>query len=123
MLDLHVLKKTYDIIWAEGSIYAVGFERGIRDWKQLLAKDGFLVVHDEDDRVDAKVEIIKKYGYKIVGQIEVPHEEWEERYYKPLLSTIINMKLPEQDFRELRKEVDTFKRTKMGSIFFVLQNQ
>ena len=122
MHDIHSLGKTYDIIWAEGSIYAVGFENGIRDWKQILSKDGFLVVHDENDRVDAKLQIIKKHGYKILGQIEVPHEEWEERYYKPLLSTIINMKLPDSEFRELRKEIDTFKRTKMGSIFFILQN-
>ena len=122
MLDLQYLGKTYDIIWAEGSIYAVGFEKGIRDWKQFLTKDGCLVVHDENDRIDAKLQIIKKYGYKILGQIEVPHEEWEERYYKPLLSTIINKKLPDSEFRELRKEIDTFKRTKMGSIFFVLQN-
>ena len=123
MHDIHSLGKTYDIIWAEGSIYAVGFENGIRDWKQILSKDGFLVVHDENDRVDAKLQIIKKHGYKILGQIEVPHEEWEERYYKPLLSTIINMKLPDSEFRELRKEIDTFKRTKMGSIFFILQNK
>jgi ubiquinone/menaquinone biosynthesis C-methylase UbiE len=123
MLDLHLLGESFDIIWAEGSIYAVGFEKGIRDWKQFLTKDGFLVLHDENDRVDAKLEIIKKYGYKILGQIEVPHEEWEERYYKPLLSAIINKKLPDSEFRELRKEIDTFKRTKMGSIFFVLQNR
>lgn len=123
MLDLHLLGETFDIIWAEGSIYAVGFEKGIRDWKQLLAKNGFLVVHDENDRIDTKLEIIKRHGYKILGQVEVPHEEWEERYYKPLLSAIINKKLPDSEFRELRKEIDTFKRTKMGSIFFVLQKR
>jgi len=123
MLDLHHLGETFDIIWAEGSIYAVGFERGIRDWKQLLNKDGFLVVHDENDRVDAKLQIIKKHGYKILGQIEIPHEEWEERYYKPLLSILATKKLPDSEFRELRKEIDTFKRTKMGSVFFILQNK
>ena len=123
MLNLHGLGKTYDIIWADGSIYAIGFENGIRDWKQLLTKDGFLVVHDENDRVDAKLQIIKKHGYKILGQIEVPHEEWEERYYKPLLSILANKKLPDSEFRKLRKEIDTFKRTKMGSIFFILQNK
>ena len=122
MLDLHSLGKTYDIIWAEGSIYAVGFEKGIRDWKQFLTKDGFLVVHDENDRIEAKVQIIKKHGYKIIGQFEVPHEEWEEKYYKPLLSIIVTKKLPDSEFRELRKEVDTFKRTKMGSVFFILRN-
>ena len=123
MLDLNLLGKTYDIIWAEGSIYAVGFERGIRDWKQFLRKDGFLVVHDENDRIDAKLQIIRKHEYKILGQIEIPHDQWEERYYKPLLSILATKKLSDSEFRELRKEIDTFKRTKMGSIFFILQNK
>jgi ubiquinone/menaquinone biosynthesis C-methylase UbiE len=121
MHNIHSLGKSFDIIWAEGSIYAVGFEKGIREWKQLLTKDGCLVVHDENDRIDAKLEIINKYGYKVLGQIEVPHEEWEERYYKPLLKAIINKNLQDSEFRELRKEIDMFKRTKMGSVFFILQ--
>jgi cyclopropane fatty-acyl-phospholipid synthase-like methyltransferase len=122
MHDIHSLGKTYDIIWAEGSIYAVGFENGIRDWKQLLTKDGFLVVHDEDVSIQSKIQIIAKYGYKLVGQIAVPHEEWEERYYKPLLSTLSTKKLADSEVIKLRKEIDSFKRTKMGSIFFILQN-
>ena len=123
MLDLHLLRETYDIIWAEGSIYAVGFERGIRDWKKIIRKNGFLVVHDEDDRIPAKLDIIKKYGYKILGQIGVSHEEWENRYYKPLVSALSQKKLSDSESTKFRKEIDTFKRTKMGSVFFVLQNK
>ena len=36
MLDLNRVNETFDIIWAEGSIFVVGFEKGIRDWKRLL---------------------------------------------------------------------------------------
>ncbi len=123
MLDLQHLGETFDIIWAEGSIYAVGFERGIRDWKQLLRKDGYLVVHDEVDAIPTKLQIIKKYGYKVIGQIEVSHEEWENRYYKPLLNDLSTKKISDSEFTKIRKEIDTFKRTKMGSIFFILQNR
>ena len=123
MIDLHVLEKTYDIIWAEGSIYAVGFEKGIRDWKRLLKRPGYLVIHDEDTQVERKLQIIEKYEYKLVGQIEVTHEEWEERYYKPLLKILVTRKLDNTEVMKLRKEIDTFKRTKMGSIFFILKNR
>ena len=123
MLDLHLLRETFDIIWAEGSIYAIGFERGIRDWKQLLRKDGFLVIHDEDNAIEAKLKAIKAYGYKVIGQIDVSHEEWEERYYKPLLQILVTKKLNDSEVIKLRKELDTFKRSKMGSVFFVLQNK
>ncbi|TFG31599.1 class I SAM-dependent methyltransferase [Candidatus Thorarchaeota archaeon] len=123
MLDLHLLGESYDIIWAEGSIYAIGFERGIRDWKQLLRKNGFLVVHDDDTAIEAKLKAIKEYGYKVIGQIEVSHEEWEERYYKPLLKILATKKLNDSEVIKLRKELDTFKRIKMGSVFFVMQNK
>lgn len=122
MVDLHVLEKTYDIIWAEGSIYAVGFENGIRDWKKLLKKPGYLVIHDEDNQIETKLQIIQKYGYEVIGQIEVSHEEWEERYYRPLLKILATKKLSDTEVMKLRKEMDTFKRTKMGSIFFILRN-
>jgi ubiquinone/menaquinone biosynthesis C-methylase UbiE len=122
MNDLPYLGKTYDIIWSEGSIYAVGFENGIREWKKILNKHGFLVVHDENDHLETKVQIIKKHGYKTLGQFEVPHEEWEERYYKPLLEIMSKRKISESEKMALRKEIDTFKRTKMGSVFFILQN-
>lgn len=122
MVDLHVLEKTYDIIWAEGSIYAIGFDRGLREWKQLLKKPGFLVIHDEDTDIDRKFQMIEKYGYKVIGKIEVSHEEWEERYYKPLLNTLVTKKLDDTDVMQLRKEIDTFKRTKKGSMFFILRN-
>ncbi len=122
MNDLIHLGKTYDIIWSEGSIYAIGFENGIREWKKILNKNGFLVVHDENDHLETKEQIIKRYGYKIIGQFEVPHEEWEERYYKPLLEIMSKRKISESENMALRKEIDTFKRTKMGSVFFILQN-
>ena len=38
---------SFDIVWAEGSIYIIGFERGLREWRRLLKTDGFLVVHDK----------------------------------------------------------------------------
>ena len=37
----------FDVIWAEGSIYNIGFERGLREWRQYL-KPGR---HNRRDRV------------------------------------------------------------------------
>jgi SAM-dependent methyltransferase len=121
MQDLDYLGETFDIIWAEGSIYAIGFERGVREWKDLLNTGGYLVIHDEDVAVESKLQIIANNGYKLLGQIDVSHEDWEERYYKPLLQIMVTKKLADSEVTKLRKEIDTFKRTKMGSIFFILQ--
>lgn len=123
MVDLNRVDETFDIVWAEGSISVVGFEKGIRDWKRLLSKGGFLVVHDEDTGLEQKIEIIKKHEYRLKGQIKIPHEDWEERYYKPLLGVLSKKKLAPTEENELRKEIDTFKRTGMGSVFFILQTK
>jgi ubiquinone/menaquinone biosynthesis C-methylase UbiE len=123
MRDLNCVSDTYDIIWAEGSIFVVGFENGIRNWKRLLTKDGFLVVHDEDAGLEQKKQIIKKHEYRLRGQIRIPHEDWEERYYKPLLGALSEKKLDPAEDNKLRKEIDSFKRSRMGSVFFILQNK
>lgn len=122
MLELSSLGETYDIVWAEGSIFVVGFERGIRDWKQHISKDGFLVVHDDDIEVKTKLQTIAKYGYDILGQIEIPHDEWWNRYYTPLESLLSQEKFDDVKTREIRREIDIFKKTKMGSIIFILQS-
>jgi len=123
MLDLNSFRETYDIIWAEGSIFVVGFERGICDWKQLISKDGFLVIHDEDNEVKTKLELIERYGYEKLGQIDVSHDEWWKRYYEPLENLLEQEKLDGVSKRALRSEIDTFKKSRMGSVFFILQNK
>ncbi len=47
---------SFDIIWAEGSISVVGFERGLREWRQFLKPNGFLAVHDEMGDIPLKLE-------------------------------------------------------------------
>jgi SAM-dependent methyltransferase len=123
MLEFDSLGETYDVIWAEGSIFVVGFENGIRDWKQLLTNQGCLVIHDEDTEAITKLEIIEKHGYEILGQIRIPHHEWWKRYYQPLEKLLEQGKLDCAIKGAFRKEIDTFRKTQVGSIFFILQNR
>ncbi len=36
----------YDLVWSEGAAYNLGFERALRDWRRLLAVDGFLALSE-----------------------------------------------------------------------------
>ncbi len=36
----------FDIIWSEGAIYNIGFERGVKDWSRYLKVGGLLVVSE-----------------------------------------------------------------------------
>jgi|GEM_PF-4041175 Methylase involved in ubiquinone/menaquinone biosynthesis len=46
LLDLDFPDESFDIIWAEGSMFAIGFQKGLEDWRRLIKNNGFLVVHD-----------------------------------------------------------------------------
>ena len=42
IFDMDFADESFDIIWAEGSIYVVGFERGLREWRRFLKPGGFI---------------------------------------------------------------------------------
>ena len=62
VLNIVFPSESFDIIWSEGSIFAVGFERGIREWRRLLRPNGFMVIHDEQGSVEEKLEQISRCG-------------------------------------------------------------
>ncbi|MCO5381410.1 MAG: hypothetical protein NHB15_04280 [Methanosarcina barkeri] len=37
-------KESFDLIWAEGSIYIIGFKEGLTYWKQFLKNDDTFVL-------------------------------------------------------------------------------
>ena len=34
------------LIWSEGTIFVIGFEKDLRDWRRLLTGNGYLVVSE-----------------------------------------------------------------------------
>ena len=62
MLDMVFPTHCFEIIWSEGAITNIGFERGVKEWRDLLAPEGFLVVHDEMTDLPGKIEVIQRCG-------------------------------------------------------------
>jgi len=110
MFALNYADKSFDVIWAEGSIYIIGFERGLREWKRLLTDGGYLVASElswlkpdapEEVRkffhevypaiktVDENLAVARKTDYRIVGWFAIPASSWRDNYY-----TLIEAKLP-----------------------------
>ena len=46
MTTLNYDDGSFDLIWCEGAIFIIGFERGFREWKRLLTGKGYLVVSE-----------------------------------------------------------------------------
>ena len=95
----------YDVIWSEGSIYNIGFEKGLKDWKRFLKTGGAMVVSEitwltaerpselqkywkneypEIDTASSKIEIMEKNGYSPFAYFVLPEHCWLDNYYRPM---------------------------------------
>jgi ubiquinone/menaquinone biosynthesis C-methylase UbiE len=84
MFDMDFPDGSFDLVWAEGSIYAIGFERGLQEWKQLLKPGGSMMVHDEQGNIKEKLEQISNCGYELLGYFTLSEETWWTEYFAPL---------------------------------------
>jgi len=105
MENLQFDDEEYDVIWSEGAIYNIGFEKGINDWRRFLKLGGLLVVSEITwttsdrpseiqkyweaeypgiDTASSKINILEKNGYSPVAYFVLPECCWLENYYRPL---------------------------------------
>ncbi|MDH6303361.1 ubiquinone/menaquinone biosynthesis C-methylase UbiE [Parabacteroides sp. PF5-5] len=97
-------KESLNLIWSEGAIYNIGFERGLNEWKQYLKKGGYIAVSEAswftDERPDEindfwmenypridtipnKVAQMQQAGYVPVATFIIPENCWTEHFYAP----------------------------------------
>jgi SAM-dependent methyltransferase len=145
--------ESFDIMWAEGSIFIIGFERGLREWHRFIKPNGYLVVHEmvwlRPDpplevydywkarysgmrTVPENLEQIPTCGYGLIGHFALPEDAWWTGYYGPLETRILELreKYVEDSaaLAVLDKEqrgIDVFKQWQKwyGSAFFVMQKR
>jgi SAM-dependent methyltransferase len=105
MDDLPFADGEFDVIWSEGAIYNIGFEKGVTDWCRFLKPGGILVVSEmtwlstsrpdyiqqhwlgeypEVDLASSKIAVLEKSGYSPVGYFVLPEHCWQHNYYRPM---------------------------------------
>jgi ubiquinone/menaquinone biosynthesis C-methylase UbiE len=128
--DMNFTKESFDIIWAEGSIFAVGFEKGLHEWQRFLKPGGFMVVHDEQGNVEDKEKIIKSNGYELLGRIILDKTTWRREYFSPiekLVNEASDGGTPSAEVMELaqndKRDIETFRKNPDGnsSVIFVMK--
>jgi ubiquinone/menaquinone biosynthesis C-methylase UbiE len=93
-----------DLIWSEGAIYNIGFERGLYEWRRFLKTGGYIAVSEaswfteerpaeinvfwqdaypEIDTIPNKVAQMQKTGYIPVANFILPENCWTEHFYVP----------------------------------------
>jgi len=104
MDDLKFKEKELDLIWAEGSIYNIGFERGLKEWRKYLKDGGFVAVTEAswftEERPDEIVKFwhdaypgidtiynqlgkLQKAGYLPIAAFMLPENCWTEHFFAP----------------------------------------
>ncbi len=130
LFELSFEDESFDIIWSEGSIYPIGFERGLQELRNLLKSGGCLVIHDAIEGKADRVEIIHSNGYRLLGHFNLSQELWHQEYFIPLKKRhdILKTrdKVSEEDKTELQrleKEIQDFENypNRQQSEFFVMQ--
>ena len=129
MFDMDFADESFDIIWAEGSIAAIGFVRGLREWQRFLRPGGFLTVHDEEGNFAEKLVQITDCGYELIEYFILDSEIWWNEMYAPLEKRINEIRtqpsnvgiLPEVGQDE--NFIATFKKNpgRYSSVFFVMK--
>jgi SAM-dependent methyltransferase len=109
MSDMDFAEESFDVIWSEGSMHILGFERALGEWRRFISPRGFLVVHEtvwlQPDpppelmncqqlaypgirTVSEYVEQIPQHGYDLVGHFVLPEDFWWVDYFVPMVARI-----------------------------------
>lgn len=152
MFSLPFVEQSVDLIWSEGAIYIIGFERGLREWRKLLKPNGYLVVSEltwltEErpaeieafwmanypaiKRAEANEKIVEQAGYRLINHFTLPEAGWWE-YYKPLEQRVAMLRKQyanqadmQSALDETQREIDLYREfgDYYGYTFFIMQRQ
>ena len=107
MDNLPFREEEFDLIWSEGAIYNIGFERGLKEWRKFLKRGGYIAItentwftrerpaeiqkfwqktYPEIDTISNKVAQMQKAGFMPVATFVLPENCWTEHFYPPLVA-------------------------------------
>ena len=132
MFDMDFPDESFDIIWCEGSIYSIGFEKGLREWKRFLKPGGHLVVHDEQGNISEKLGLVSGCGYELIGHFLLSQDTWRREYFAPLEKLVneFETKLTDdpktsEELHQAREELDMFSKNpeRNSSAYFIIKSR
>jgi hypothetical protein len=142
----------FDLIWSEGAIFIVGFEKGLALWRKFCRKGGYIVVsnaalfedtapeevlrfwEDAGDPLDTEAEMreqVRRAGLRLVTTFRLPEAGWLEYYFKPLIARVTELEKTHGSapacaplLAFCRHEAEMYAKYKRyyGYTFFIMQN-
>lgn len=149
MEDLPFASEELDLIWSEGAIYNIGFERGVQEWRKFLKPGGFLAVTEASwfteerpeeidtfwrdaypgiDTIPRKVAQFQQAGYIPVATFILPETCWTDHFYLPqvplqkaFLTKYAGNATAEAFIANERREAELYRKYKAfyGYVFYI----
>lgn len=147
--ELPFKKEELDLIWSEGVIDGIGFEKAVTYWNGFLKKGGYLAVTcpswltDECpsevekfwvdagsglDSIENNISILQNTGYRFISSFTLPEECWIQNYFAPreaveksLLEKYSGNQMVEAYIEGDRREVELYTKYKQyyGYVFYI----
>lgn len=150
MESLSYTPGSVDLIWAEGSIYIIGFATGLSLWRPLLREGGFVVASEltwftAQPPAEAKAFWAQGYpqmtdvagnikhaaavGFEVFDHFTLPQSAWWDEYLTPLSERIARLRVDGADgellqvIEEQEQETDIVRRygDHFGYVFYLMR--
>ncbi|MBN1847954.1 MAG: class I SAM-dependent methyltransferase [Deltaproteobacteria bacterium] len=149
MDNLPFQNEELDLIWSEGAIYNIGFERGMNEWRRFLKPGAFIAVSEASwfteerpleidkfwkdeypgiDIISNKVAQMQTAGYIPMATFVLPENCWTEHFYAPqvpaqekFLEKYAGNKAAEELVENQRHEAELYHKYKAfyGYVFYI----
>ena len=129
MNSMNFPRRSFDAIWCEGAVFAIGLENALKAWRQLLRPQGYLVVSelvwfkkrapqevkDFFARVYPDIKhykdiypIIESSGYKMIDYFPLTGKSWWTHYYTPMEKKLVAMRRKYRNNKKAQEIFDSF---------------
>ncbi len=76
--------EAFDVVWSEGYFRIIGFEKSLKEWRRLLKRNGYLVIHYQTRYAADSISHLPQYGYSLADTVPLPADAWWTEFYEPM---------------------------------------
>jgi ubiquinone/menaquinone biosynthesis C-methylase UbiE len=104
MDNLPFASEEFDVIWSEGAIATIGFQKGLNYWRGFLKREGYIAVTYESwfseerpaeiekfwtdavpemNTIGHNISILQEAGYCLIAAFSLPEKCWIDNFFVP----------------------------------------